>query len=1632
MRTSSFAVVPLSILSPPDAVPSEPPVITRDQLLPFGALSWENFERLCHRLTALENDVEHCTRYGRQGDPQEGIDIFARQANGDYHCLQAKRHRSFGVAQLREAVEVFLTGSWAARASRFTLAVQASLRSTAIQEEIEAQALRLKAQDITFMVLDGEELTNHLRNQPLLIDDFFGRPWVTALLGQDVADTLGARLDGAAFACVRTQLARVYEAQFQFVDPGSFGSVNDEDGRPALTLLERFIKSDILVREAARPSERIDTSGAEDTRSINDTVTSSSISSSDITRPSDTVANSHLRRLSLTEWFGDNERFVLLGDAGCGKSTLLRVIALDLLNAHDHFPELAVRWRQHIPIYIPFARWSSQAARDGTPLGIKEIVRRSLEQLLTGSIVDLLDRAIDDQRVLLLIDGLDEWGSEQAARSSLSTLVTTVEAHNIPVIVSGRPRGLSRIGALPANWKRGTIAPLSVIQQTTIASRWFQRYSAAVPDSIGLSDASLRTNRFMAELARDSNLGTLAAVPLMLIGLVTLALRGQILPRTRVDVYDQLVRVLLEVHPNNRATASGDTEPRFRHATDPDQRRAAIAMLAFSIRIKTGGAGIVLTSARDTLRTYLSSPQGFDLTDADAMAAAGEILSVNSETQGLIVEKAPLEIGFVHASFEEFLSAEHLSGWPFSEIKEFVSKNAGDGRWRNVITNLLSLIQRRDEFDQLIAIIETHDSDELAHLHRQFLLGDIAFGATTRVPVTAKRLALATIDRIETEDWLPARREALASVLQGLSDPALKADIEKRLNRWLPARLPYYRRASLITVLGTWRPTVQLQELLFRAMYDENRHVQRSAAAAYAKAFSPSTEASQRLIDGLSRTRNLAAAAALLESLVHGWSDIPEAAPLFEEAWQKHGADLGLVGAFGLVATGTTTNELRNAVLRGQSHNSATSYPYQELATTMLKTYWPDDETLIKSALSRASHNFNSLWEIDAAKAYLMELPTGRPDVHEWILEELSSDFPFNVMQDQHIWSQVGRFAIADPKIRAAANAYWCKSENHLINMYKLPGYVTHVADPPVAAMLIQMLGSKTVGFDRYWALVALLKGWGRNHPDVKPAIDVLIYASDEDLDDLVSLIPEIMPDKAIARQRLIDMSLRAEVRRDLLALGLEACGCDGTDDQAVAAILAFPEQLNGLQDASYILFRAFSSHASVRAFALEGARAQDGPLAAIATGYRDDPEFASTLFDASAPLPVDLRTQIIEVAATGASGTALEAVLSLAMHETDPELRARMVIAYYSALPLNSHSAARQALLAKAISGGIDYKSIRAAALAGLVTINALDAMATLEKHGKPVTLETGDFIERIASVERLICERFSEFEETFGDSLPERFTSLSSSNPLAKILSAAPGASPASRAAFLELAERGELPRTPYALRSLATERPSSALLLAHCWETIDGNDWFNDRAIVTAEVGLILRNHFSGDSSIRHQLVERFKRDPTTATAMPLAIFAPNTAVLPLPSGFEALGQEFGDWAVAVHVAAYHLDSAAFCNLLEAMLTRPRVSKFDAQQITNLAVTERLQRDPKLEVLLSTKIRKDVHPSISGSFTRYLAAAGKLNPMARSRSLNLLQAFAIHQRLPVAGYDAIADQWRAVRATLLDAVSAGLEVN
>src|SRR6266436_3866364 len=98
--------------APADGIPSNPPVTTRPQVLPFGELTWENFERLCFRLAGRAERVEYVARYGRSGQAQLGIDLFVRVVGGKYEVWQAKRYKSIAASDVKRIVDTFRSGTW--------------------------------------------------------------------------------------------------------------------------------------------------------------------------------------------------------------------------------------------------------------------------------------------------------------------------------------------------------------------------------------------------------------------------------------------------------------------------------------------------------------------------------------------------------------------------------------------------------------------------------------------------------------------------------------------------------------------------------------------------------------------------------------------------------------------------------------------------------------------------------------------------------------------------------------------------------------------------------------------------------------------------------------------------------------------------------------------------------------------------------------------------------------------------------------------------------------------------------------------------------------------------------------------------------------------------------------------------------------------------------------------------------------------------------------------------------------------------------------------------------------------------------------------------------------------------------
>ena len=98
-RLGPLSPVPARLYTPalPQQEPIDPPVNTREQLLPFQGLTWQNFERLCLRLARTRGEAQYAddhvdpdhdagrfsvstalaqgALYGTSGPDQQGIDL---------------------------------------------------------------------------------------------------------------------------------------------------------------------------------------------------------------------------------------------------------------------------------------------------------------------------------------------------------------------------------------------------------------------------------------------------------------------------------------------------------------------------------------------------------------------------------------------------------------------------------------------------------------------------------------------------------------------------------------------------------------------------------------------------------------------------------------------------------------------------------------------------------------------------------------------------------------------------------------------------------------------------------------------------------------------------------------------------------------------------------------------------------------------------------------------------------------------------------------------------------------------------------------------------------------------------------------------------------------------------------------------------------------------------------------------------------------------------------------------------------------------------------------------------------------------------------------------------------------------
>lgn len=1597
------------IASPPDGTFPPPPVVTSAMSLPFGELTWENFERLCYRLAGLSALIESTARYGRQGQAQQGIDIFARKTNGRYEVWQAKRYRAFTAAQLKKAVKAFLDGTWADKSDTLVIAVQANLDDVNVQDEIETQTKHLAARDIGLIVLGGDRLTDRLRPHQTLVSSFFGRAWLEAFFGLDADPSVISSLDGEEFARIRAQISRLYNARYSDLDQGivAGGFAGTSTSQKPVALLDRYSMPDVYVRDkAADPVQ-----GHEQPR------TPLSEGGSDEKYAPRSVRHEESRRVPANGWLADADHIAIVADAGAGKSTLLRCIALDLIGPQTAFPSLCSRWSDRLPIMVSFAKWARATAEKGGEVGIKELVAHSLQPLLTVDLVALVNRAIDENRIVLLVDGLDEWSAEQAARLALQTLLTYVEVHRIPIVASGRPLGLRKIGTLPQSWRTAELAPLSRLQQRELAQIWFENLLQGPGDDDGLpaTVATWRTERFLKELENERALGDLAETPLLFVGLLALAVRDVALPRNRTQAFQSLIHLLLELHPDQRATFAGDVASRFAVAATPELRQSALGALAFASRRDGGDAGYSRALGRKAIHDHLVGAHGYDA--ARAAAVADEILAVNSETVGLVVETGPGDIGFAHASLEEFLSAVHIQAWKFETLRDFVREKAGDPRWRNVIRNLIALNTRPTEIDELVQTIESSVVDVLGAINRTRLLAEITFSPSAMAAGTARRLAEQAFQRIDGQGPDAERTVLLRLALNGLSDPVLHDAVEHRVRQWAPRRLEHTR--ELYWSLQSWEPDETLLDILILGLGDENLSGSRAASRVIAAKFAGRADVGDRLRSMISGNSNLGVVAAVLEALFRGWPG-PETDALIASARAGRSPLLRAVGIRARVAAKVHDDDDRTECLQMVGFHAPLDYYDRSIAIDALFEGWPDDDVVVADALETLGDGPARADTIDRdlAVAYLLHTKPGRPAVDTWILDQLAQNHPF-VLLAGGTWAPLVKFCEANAVIRERLVSL-VASGKRKYREREAREVIALVKDTRLRDHAIEL--TKEKGFGRYWSLLALFEGWA-DDPLVQDLFRSVVALDDDDLDMLVGFIPALYPDPSEARARLLRVARNAqEPRADFIVSAFRELGIDGSDEEVVEALLPHISRPSRSFWSADAAFTYFASSPRVRQLALVRLQELLPPIADIAQGMGDDPAVRAYVSGVANAASIAGRSAIAVMCGTSADRhPALMRILADYDHETNFQLRVQLAIDYFTLLYAKGETEGSIArLLEVADRRGIDYEENRATGFAGLIAVHASGALVENEEKTTEISLGSyyrGGVSSALCS---LVVSNWTELKATLGEDFAEvRLKTLDT--PAWESLSRFVTSNPDARSDFVAWCGRADQIGIG-ALRTLAEVAPRSEILLRHVNLHIQRSPGNSNGLQVLVLAAKICRDYFATTTIIeaaRQRVVGR--RD--LASTLVLAVLNPKDPMLRnLQVSALQVGQEHGEWSGAVEMAAILEPADKVVEMIHAVANRRIRSRWDSG-LTVEALIDRIARDAEARELLRHSLSTAVTPSAFCATATVLAASGALENAEWHRCLQRLAEEQASPHIPEAVLDIGSDEVRPLSHVLSD---------
>lgn len=742
---------------------------------------------------------------------------------------------------------------------------------------------------------------------------------------------------------------------------------------------------------------------------------------------------------------------LIVGGPGSGKSSLLKYLTLQLLKG-----EMGA-YDGYLPIWMPFSYMARNCDCD-----IKSIVQDWLqESKLWEENSHYLEYAFEHKKILLIADGIDEWGDEplQADRIIRKVKVET-EAGNLLAIFSSREYGIANINSPFSTSDTYTIAPLSALQQDELVKKCVDHYN-------GLVRETKRTAVFLsAKLRSLHDVDRMKENPMLLTILIGQYLQGNELPHNNIAAMDCIMEQLFVKHQQSRKYQAYDYSGSF----DYTSNKMMLGVLSKEMFDNYNDGSMDKTQAEILLNQYLNSQtSGLELSNAHIV---DDLFRHDTHQLGVIEERIGSRISFINRQLQEFMAAKYLSV-DIDRAKVFIRDNVSNTGLHQVVLFLFEMMPA-SAFVGLYNILKPIKVND----YRDYYLDKLKLEVLVRSVKAPKHFLLEEIEkyiyRIEWESDYDTKHDLLEILLDGLYNTSLQDRIEDFISRYIPSA-PIYHDCRLSSLAQVADLTEEDRQFIVLTVIngDVNNKILASEVI-----------------------RNHIAGDAKLLEMINSYivpSTLPEVVAFFIRSVIVDGIDIDKENELvrKVVAGDIFTHfyQIEFSLLKGEPVSldeflelvAELPFSIQEEANRLLQQYFPHDGTVMQKALVSVSASYRERGSIskDIAWKYLLTCWINHPNVIKAIKEELNNIHPFNFGNSYEIWKIIQEQKLSPDLLQAITE--WAVNRDIKHIKWGIESLIinTIVNNPRIKAKLIEALeGMKS---HQHIVVHPLIKNWGQD-----------------------------------------------------------------------------------------------------------------------------------------------------------------------------------------------------------------------------------------------------------------------------------------------------------------------------------------------------------------------------------------------------------------------------------------------------------------------------------------------------------------------------------------------------------------------